>query len=92
MKNKKYSIEVKNRITQEICEQRRSTSTVAKENGISLKTVEKWVTQYHKDKNVFKRRLDSPENQVKMLTNEVKRLNKQVDILKKTISLIEKKE
>ena len=92
MEKKIYSDELKNKITQEICIQGRSTSLVAAENDIPLKAVESWVTKYNKDNKYFLRKLETPEKQIKMLTEEVKRLKVQVDILKKTIALIEKKE
>ena len=92
MNGKRYSNEFKNKITQEICVKGRSTSLVAEENGIALKTVESWITKYNKDNTYFLRKLETPENQIKTLTAEVKKLRIQVDILKKTIALAEKKE
>lgn len=48
-----YSNELKNKICVRICKKRESTSMVAKEMDIPLKTVEKWVTAYYKDPKVF---------------------------------------
>ena len=48
-----YSNELKNKICVRICKNRESTSMVAKEMDIPLKTVEKWVTAYYKDPKVF---------------------------------------
>ena len=48
-----YSNELKNKICIRICRNRESTSLVAKEMEIPLKTVEKWVTAYYKDSRVF---------------------------------------
>lgn len=47
------SNELKNKICIRICRNRESTSLVAKEMEIPLKTVEKWVTAYYKDSRVF---------------------------------------
>lgn len=63
-----YSNELKNKVCVRICKNRESTSMVAKEMDIPLKTVEKWVTAYYKDPKVFevpegyifeKRRMDA---------------------------------
>ena len=48
-----YSNELKMMICDRICEQGESTSRVATKFAIPLKTVEKWVTAYHKDPKVF---------------------------------------
>ena len=50
---KVYSNELKKMICDRICEQGESTSRVASRYEIPLKTVEKWVTAYHKDPTVF---------------------------------------
>lgn len=55
-----YSNELKNKICIRICKNKESTSKVAKEADIPLKTVEKWVTAYYKDSNVF----DVPEGYI----------------------------
>lgn len=53
-----YSNELKNKICVRICKKRESTSMVAKEMDIPLKTVEKWVTAYYKDPKVLRCRKD----------------------------------
>ncbi|MDB7980583.1 hypothetical protein PND78_08535 [Faecalicoccus pleomorphus] len=49
-----YSNELKNKVCVRICKNRESTSMVAKEMDIPLKTVEKWVTAYYKDLKFLK--------------------------------------
>ena len=57
--NRKYDKRLKASVVYDICELGKSTSRTAKEYNIPLKTVEKWVTAYHKVP-----RMDNPEGQV----------------------------
>lgn len=54
--NKFYSNELKDNICYKICVEKQSTSLLAKQLSIPLKTVEKWVTAYYKDPNRFKQK------------------------------------
>lgn len=88
--NRQYSKELKASITYQICEEKRSTSKVAAENKIPLKTVEKWVTAYNKDKTVYGITCYSDEARIKNLEKTVKQLKRENEILKKTILLVAK--
>ena len=46
--SRKYDKRLKANVVYDICELGKSTSRTAKEYNIPLKTVEKWVTAYHK--------------------------------------------
>lgn len=52
--NKAYPNELKDTICQKICVNRESTSQVAKSFNVPLKTVEKWVTAFNRNPEVFK--------------------------------------
>lgn len=54
----KYSYMLKKEVSSRICDNGESTSLMAKEYGIPLKTVEKWVTAYNKDRTCY----DKPDN------------------------------
>lgn len=90
--NRQYSKELKAVITYQICEQKRSTSKVAEENKIPLKTVEKWVTAYNKDKTVYDVSCCSDEERIKNLEKTVKKLKRENDLLKKTLIVLAKAE
>lgn len=88
----KYNKILKQVVAQEICENGNSTSKVAAEYGIPLKTVEKWVTAYNKDNTVFDESELSDKQRIKELEAQVSRLKKDNDILKKTLRIFIKKE
>ena len=48
-----YSNELKKNVCHKICDLKFSTSRTAEELQIPLKTVEKWITAYHKNPKVF---------------------------------------
>ncbi len=87
---RKYSKELKASITYQICEEKCSTSKVASENQIPLKTVEKWVTAYNKDRSVYGVSPCSDEERIKMLEKTIKQLKKENDLLKKTLIVLAK--
>lgn len=88
----KYPNELKSVVTYEICVLGKSTSKTAKEYNIPLKTVEKWVTKYNKDPNVYNTTKLSDAERIKTLEDEVIRLRKSNDVLKKTLILLAKRE
>ncbi len=51
---KKYANEFKYQVVDLICNKHASTSLTADSFNVPLKTVEKWVTAYNKDNNVYK--------------------------------------
>jgi transposase-like protein len=87
-----YSKQLKASVVNEIINKHRSTSKVAAEMNIPLKTVENWITLYNKDNTVFDIVQLSLAEQVDILKKEVAKLKKDNDILKKTIILLAKKE
>jgi transposase-like protein len=89
---RKYSKQLKASVINEIINKHRSTSKVAAELNIPLKTVEKWITLYNKDNTIFDVVELPLTEQVDVLKKEVERLRKDNDILKKTIILLAKKE
>ena len=50
---RQYSLSLKKEITQEICVNGKSTLKTAQDYGIPLKTVEKWITAFNKDRHCF---------------------------------------
>ena len=65
-----------------ICEEKESTSKVAKSFGVPIKTVENWVTKYNKNKYL------SDTTTKEDLILRIRELEKENDILKKTISIV----
>ncbi len=51
---RKYEKKLKQKIVTIIVDKKNSTKKTAEKYDIPLKTVEKWITAYNKDKNVFK--------------------------------------
>lgn len=90
--SKQYSKELKASIAYQICEQKRSTSKVAAENKIPLKTVENWVTAYNKDKTIYDVSCCSDEERIRKLEKTVKQLKRENDLLKKTLIMLAKAE
>lgn len=54
----KYSNQLKQTVCEAICDHNKSTIYTAEHYNIPLKTVEKWVTAYHKDPQYFKSKQD----------------------------------
>lgn len=88
----KYSKELKASVTYKICEEGKSTSKVAQEYHIPLKTVENWITRYNKDNDVFQVYHVSDAEKVKILEKKLTRLKRDNEILKKTLKLLAKQE
>ncbi len=87
-----YDRNFKSMIINLIVNEKHSTSATAKQFDIPLKTLEKWITAYNKDHNVFNEDYLSKEQQIIELKKKNSKLERQVDILKKTITLLAKKE
>lgn len=75
-----------------IVNEKHSTLKTAQQFDIPIKTLEKWITAYNKDHNVFNQDYLSYAQQIDSLKKKVCQLQKDNDILKKTIILLAKKE
>lgn len=79
---RKWSTEIQDTVVRMICEEKESTSKVAKSFGVPVKTVEHWITKYNKNKYL-------PDTTTKEdLILRIRELEKENDILKKTISIV----
>ena len=87
-----YTKNFKAMIVNLICVEKHSTIKTAEQFDIPLKTLEKWITAYNKDSNVFNEDYLSKEQQIIELKKEISKLKRDNDILKKTISLLAKKD
>lgn len=87
-----YDIKLKATVVYEICVAGKSTSKTAKEYGIPVKTVEKWVTAYNKNPNVYNTSNLTDSERIKELEKEVRELRKKNEILKKTLLYLNQKE
>ena len=90
--SQKYDKQLKACVVHETCELGKSPSKVAKEYGIPIKTLEKWITIYHKNPLAYNIQNLSDEERIKELEEEVRRLKRQTEILKKTLIILAKKE
>lgn len=89
---RKYNNDFKSMVVNLIVNEKHSTLNTAKQLDIPLKTVEKWITAYNKDHNVFNSTYLSHAKQIELLKKENSALKRDNEILKKTISLLAKKE
>lgn len=89
---RKYSNDFKSMIVNLIVNENHSTSLIAQQFDIPLKTLEKWITAHNKDPNIFNSNYLSQAQQINLLKKKVSQLQRDNDILKKTISLLAKKE
>lgn len=89
---KKYSNDFKSMIVNLIVIERHSTLKTAQQFDIPLKTVEKWITAFNKDKMVFDSDYKTQNQLIDDLKRKVSSLERDNEILKKTISLLAKKE
>lgn len=78
---KKYTYEFKKKLCKMVCINHNSTCKTAKEYGVPLKTLEKWITAYNKNNEKVK----------KQLLKQAKALKIENEILRKTIELLKKK-
>jgi len=89
---RKYDNNFKAMIIDLIYSQKLSTSKTAEQFDIPLKTLEKWITAYNKNPNIFDDDFLSKSKLIDQLKKENASLRKENDILKKTITLLAKKE
>ena len=87
----KYNNDFKAMVVNLIVNEKHSTIQTANLVDIPLKTLEKWITAFNKDNNVFNSDYKSQAQIIDDLKKQVNSLKKDNDILKKTISLLAKK-
>lgn len=87
-----YDKNFKAMIVNLICNEGHSTIRTAEQFEIPLKTIEKWITAYHKDPNVFNEGYLSQAQQIVELKKQLAKSQKDNEILKKTITLLAKKD
>ena len=87
-----YNKNFKAMIINLIVNEKHGTLATAKQFDIPLKTLEKWITAYNKDHNVFNEDYLSKEQQIVELKKKLSKTEKENEILKKTITLLAKKE
>ena len=85
---KKYEKSFKYMIVNLIVNEKHSTSKVANQFDVPVKTVEKWITAYHKDNTVFNMEYKTQAQIIADLKKKVSTLEKENDTLKKTITLL----
>lgn len=85
---RKYDLDFKNTVVDLIVNHKHSTLKTAQEFNIPLKTLEKWITAYNKDNNVFKVDDFSPQAEINRLNKKIKEQEKVIQLLKKTISFL----
>ena len=89
---RKYNNDFKSMIVNLIVNEKHSTIQTANQFDIPLKTLEKWITAFNKDNNVFNSDYKSQVQIINDLKKQIASLQRDNDILKKTISLLAKKE
>lgn len=89
---RKYEKDFKAMIVNLIVVEKRSTIKTAEQFQIPLKTIEKWITAYNKDPNVFCENYLSPAQQIGNLKKKITELERDNEILKKTITMLAKRE
>ena len=87
-----YSNDFKSMLVNLIVNEKHSTMATAQQFNVPLKTLEKWITAYNKDHNVFNANYISSYRQIEILKKQVAKLQRDNEILKKTITLLAKKE
>ncbi|WP_067139409.1 hypothetical protein [Oceanivirga salmonicida] len=88
---KRYDRELKHMITQLICVEKKPTAQTAKQFEIPLKTVEKWITAFNKNSNVFTEEVLNNDKLIKNLKKEIVKLKNNNEILKKSFFLLTNK-
>lgn len=89
---RKYDNDFKSMVVNLIVNEKHSTIRTAEQFDIPLKTLEKWITAYNKDHNIFNSDYLTSAKQIELLKKQVARLTRDNEILKKTITLLAKKE
>lgn len=90
--SRKYDKNFKAMIVNLICNEGHSTLKTAEQFDIPIKTLEKWITAYNKDHNIFNEGYLSQASQIQELKKKLAKAEKDNEILKKTITLLAKKD
>lgn len=91
MANTFYSNEFKKMAVDLIKIFKHSTIKTAEDLNIPLKTLEKWITSFNKNNNVFDSDYIDPQQQIHSLKKRISELENTIDILKKTLGFYIKK-
>ncbi len=86
-----YSYEFKEFIAKRIVEDKHSTSLTALEFDIPIKTLEKWITSYHKNPNCFSKDNIVNKKDLSILMKNYRAVLKDNNILKKMLRSLSKK-
>lgn len=84
----KYDVDFKKTVVDLIVNHKHSTIKTAHEFNIPLKTLEKWITAYNKNNNVFNIDDFSPQAEINRLKKKINEQEKVIQLLKKTISFL----
>lgn len=82
---RKYDNNFKSMIVNLIANEKHSTIKTSKQFDIPLKILEKWITAYNKDNNVFNANYKTQAQIIDDLKKQVCRLQKDNEILKKRL-------
>lgn len=74
---KRYSVAYKKSVVEAIKNESLSTVGTAREEGIPLKTLEKWITAYNKDPNCFDVKKENLNDEIKAIRKRIANLNRQ---------------
>lgn len=66
----------------------KSPTQVSEQLGIPKKTLEKWITKYKIDENVYTDGYETNEEKIRKLENENKKLLETLDMLKKALAFL----
>lgn len=86
---RKYTNEFKKRTCELIIIKKNSTSKIAYELNVPLKTVEKWITAYNKNQYCFDKEYNELLKKIKILENENTKLKKEKEIFLKTLKIFD---
>lgn len=67
--NSQYKISLKKKLCEDICINGKSTIKTAKEYGVPLKTLEKWITAFNKDNHCFDPKIE--DNDFKKIDSSI---------------------
>lgn len=85
---RKYDLDFKKMVVDLIINHDHSTLKTAHEFNIPLKTLEKWITAYNKNNDVFNVDDFSPQAEINKLNAKIKEQDKVIQLLRKTISFL----
>lgn len=85
---RKYDLNFKSTVVDLIVNHNHSTLKTAQEFDIPLKTLEKWITAYNKNNQIFNVDDFSPQAEINKLKKKINEQEKVIQLLKKTISFL----